>query len=168
MPCGVSQSLYLADMEEFDVRTDVVDKLRIWTADEFSRIWDAVGGHGGSLAFLFKENKVFGATLAAAIKTLDLMHGDMVGSALNECGSHRDECETWLKRLRDVNFKLVVKVVPESIHALFERNVLFMQRNDEGASVIGPQNRLLQRAVERFVNTFLPDEPTGVSKSGLW
>ena len=99
-----------------------------------------------------------GDDLAVAIETLDKMHGEMVGSALNECGSHRDECKMWLKRLRDANFTLVVEVVPESIHALFESNVLFMKRDAVGASVVIPQNRLLQRTVGRFVNKFMPDE----------
>ena len=152
------KSLYLEDMEEHDVRADVVDKFGIWTPGEFSRIWDAVGGHGGSLAYLFAENKVRGDDLAVAIETLDKMHGEMVGSALNECGSHRDECKTWLKQVRDANFTLAVEFVPESIHALFESNVLFMKRDNFGCSLISTQNRLLARAIARFVAKVMPDD----------
>ena len=153
------EALYLADMEEHDVRADVVEKYSLWSPDEFTRVWDAVGGHGGSLAYLYGLQKVRGLDLAAAIENMDEMHGGLVGAALSECRAQRDECEEWLKRLEGSNFTLVVKVVPDSIRALFDLNVLFMKRLSKGRSAIVPQNRLLQRAIEGFVNEYLLDAP---------
>lgn len=151
------QTLYLADMDEHDVRADVVDRYGVWTQEDFSLVWDAVGGHGGSLSYLFKLHKLDGRSLADAIGVMDQMYGGIVGAALSECRTHREECETWLKRLRHSNFSLVEKYVPDSIHALFDLNVLFVTRLDMGGNVIVPQNRLLERAIERFVGMYMPD-----------
>jgi hypothetical protein len=95
--------------------------------------------------------------LAGAIEVMDDMYGGLVDTALTECRPHREECETWLKRLRDSNFTLVEKVDPDGIHALFDLNVLFIKRT-KGGRVIVPQNRLLRRAVEGFVSKYMPDE----------
>ena len=116
-------------MDEHDVRADIVDKYGVWTSEEFSLVWNAVGGHGGSLAYLFQLHKLNGHSLAGAIEVMDDMYGGLVDTALTECRPHREECETWLKRLRDSNFTLVEKVVPDGIHALFDLNVLFIKRH---------------------------------------
>lgn len=150
-------AVYLADMAERDVHADVVGKLGIWTDGEFLRVWEAVGGHGGSLAYLYRLQKREGLDLAAAIQTLDDMHGWVIGSALDQCSSHRNECKGWLQRLRDENYTLAVEVVPHSILALFTSNVLFMKRNSAGFSVIFPQSRMLTRAIARFLDRVLPD-----------
>ena len=155
--------LYLVDMLEHDVRADVVERHGVWTPEEFSKVWDAVGGHGGSLAYLFQLHRVDGRSLMEAIEAMDEMYGGLVSAALSECRAHRNDCATLLKRLLHNNFTLVVEAVPDSVHALFDLNVLFVKRLSKGRSVIAPQNRLLMRAIEGYVNEYMPDasaEPT--------
>jgi hypothetical protein len=72
------QALYLAEMDEHDVRADIVDKYGVWTSEELSLVWNAVGGHGGSLAYLFQLHKLNGHSLAGAIEVMDDM----------SCGRH--------------------------------------------------------------------------------
>jgi len=126
-------------MDEHEVRADVVDKYRVWTPEEFALVWDAVGGHGGSLAYLFNLHKLDGRDLADAIENMDQIYGGILGSALSECRAHREECELWLKRLLRNNFTLVEEVVPDSIHALFDLNVLFVTSHKTGGNRLSPK-----------------------------
>jgi len=142
---------YLNEMNFTVGCAELVDKYKIWTKAEFVQVYEAAGGHMGSLSALFHMHKVAGLPLSDAIKQMDNSADRQMDAAMEGCKQLK-EAEEWLKNFTVKGSRIKVKGTPATIMPLLTANILF-----KAGFEIYAQNRLLQRAIGRYVDTFVPN-----------
>ena len=143
------ESYYLTEMGPEGGHTELVNKYNIWTAKDFGEVYSAVGGHMGSLRMLFDEHKMDGVPLREAIQQMDDTAERQMDAAMDGC-EDRGAAKQWLTVFKENGYFLKVEAIPAVIAPLLYANIIFKKGYQ-----IYPQNRLLQRAIGRYVTEFV-------------
>ena len=149
------ESYYLSPMTYDEGFTDLVERYNIWTEEEYQTVYEAVGGHLGSLNTLFQKNKRQHFKLQVAIEQMDSSAMRQLIASL-DVTSNRSEAKIFLTQLsHSSNFVVEVETTSSVINTLLDRNILF--RRD---IKVFPQNRLMERAIASYVMKFCKDRPS--------
>jgi hypothetical protein len=168
-------SYYLPEMSKEEGRAELVVKYKIWSAEEFEQVrepsrtqhnttqhntqpthttphhqpqvYDAVGGHMGSLRALF-DNQVSGASLSEALKGMD-DDADRQMDAAMEAHPDLKAAKKWLNDFKDKDYFIEVKGTPAVLEPLLAANILFKKGYE-----ITPQHRSMRHAIGRYVAKF--------------
>ena len=130
---------------------ELVHKFRIWTEEEYEIIYDAIRGHLGSYRLLYDYNKVHKYSLNESISHLKRRAYNQLLETVAK-GSNCTAIEDWMLSLKRNNFNVITAEVPEETLVLFKRNILFRD-----SKYVYPQNRLLEHAIDDYINNFLPE-----------
>ena len=146
-------SYYVKPMTYEEGFTDLVERYNIWTEEEYKKVYEAVGGHLGSLNTLYQSHKLQHFNLQAAIERMDRSAMSRLIASL-KLVANESEAEVFLFRLcRFSNFLVKMKKTSPAIDTLLDRNILFRDGID-----VFPQNRMMERAIASYVLKFVDED----------
>ena len=151
-------SYYVVPMTYEEGFTELVQRYNIWTEAEYTTVYEAVGGHLGSLNTLYQAHKLQHFKLQAAIEHMDESAMRQLIASL-DVTSNRSEAEAFLSQLsRSSNFLVEIKTASLAINTLLDRNILFRR-----GSKVYPQNRMMERAIASYEMKFGEYRPSPVN-----
>ena len=140
----------VTEMSEEELAAVLVDRLKIWTREEFKKVYAAVGGHVRSIAEIFKYSTFFSQSIDAAIASEAGFSRTTLASTLSQVKGQRGEINKFLSRLRASSYDLVLaslKDVTPAIEPLLQSGVLYVD-----GFRIRPVTIDMQRALESFIS----------------
>lgn len=170
------QTYAIPPITKSDAHRELVEQYAVWNDDEFEQVWNAVGGHGGSLEAVHYQWRMRGGSLPEALQQvadtaysslLYAVHGGAGGEAGPGAGTDDDEPsaagvrarQRYLSDLRAASYSLVSSgIASDALAPLFHHNILWFF-----ADRVYPQTLLLQRAIDRYlanIHAAAPSQPT--------
>lgn len=138
-------------MEKESTRHELIDIYKIFNDSEFSSVWEATGGHGGSISMIssyFCDSKESGINNAIALVqkiTGTMLHNNLLSAP--------DGTMEFLKELTNNNFIMKQRELSHIHRYLVENNIIFTEY-EEGNYVIYSQYKMMSKAIEQEVGEY--------------
>ena len=143
------KAYYLEEMSFDEGVKETVEKFKMWSLEEFTKIYDAIGGHLGSYALMWDEIKYKSLSVNDSIANLKQQSYDNLISCVRHTIDNIEAVTSFLAELKQNNYVLKLSHIPREVWALLKCNILFSR-----GALVYPQNRLLQHAISAFLRDF--------------
>ena len=146
---GVFIPYRVAQLSEEDASKVLVDVLKVWTKEEFSKVFTAVGGHSASIDEIYKYNKFFAQTIDEAIASEAGNSQSTILSAVSKAGNSR--AADIFEELTANDFELALEgldQVTPAMEVLMHAGILYL---DNGLKV-KPVCKGMKAAIQRYQN----------------
>ena len=137
---------FVKEMTYDEGMDDLVDKMKIWSAEEYRLIYSKIGGHSGSYLKLWEYIKVFKYSLERALNEMEKKAASHLRACIIQAENHT-AVMSLLKDLKYANFLYEEVEIDSAVTYLIECNVLFY----DGVKVY-PQNKLLMNAIIQLLS----------------
>ena len=143
-------SYTMKEMTRDEGREELVNKYKMWTQEEFDKVFEALGGHTGSYQMLRSAMMLNNLNLDEGIQRVK----DMSYNHLFICMRGIDDTEIFklfLCKLKANNYEQHFEKIPDYVSHLIRCNLLFLKEKN----VVSPQKHLLQHAIESYITDFV-------------
>ena len=145
---GIFTPYQVSEVAEEDASHALVNVLKVWTVEEFRKIYAAVGGHSQSIDRIYKYNKFFSQSIDVAIANEGEISSFLLSGAIIQVGI--TEATDTLKELKSNDFRLVLKSIDEVTPAtdtLIHAGILYIDDN----LVVMPAYTGMKFAIQRWL-----------------
>ena len=127
-------------------REEMVNKYKMWTEEEFDKIFEALGGHTGSYQLLWSVMKERELNLDNCIQYVKKMSYNHLFVCIGHVNNTRS-LVSFLCKLKLNNYEIDANIMSECVSHLIRCNFLFLGLD----KVLYPQKCLLQHAFESYI-----------------
>lgn len=143
------QPHFMKEMTYEKGKEETVEGYKLWTLEEFDKVYEALGGHTGSYQLLWSVMKGRGYNLDESIKFVKMMSYSHLYFCVNVLDD-QESVESFLCILKLNDYELMMKERPKVVSNLMKENILFMDMD----GTIYPQTRPLKQAIETYITKF--------------
>lgn len=134
---------YVEEMSYSEISAEVVNIHKLWSAEEFKKIYDTIGGHIGSYSRLYMYQTYYNMSVNDSLARMKREAIAHVTDSLNKVGNVSDAISLF-SGLKTANYSLSVVIMTDAINTLTNCNVLFYS---PFKMTVFPQNKLLETAI---------------------
>ena len=141
---------YIKEMSFEEGKVELVERLQIWSLDEYENIYDKIGGHCGSYSLLWLYAKLGGDTIEEGLKIMQKREMIHLHDCLIQGGKENlsiSDIIATLQALKLNNFMLTALDINPTVTYLIDCNILFY----DGVNIF-PQKRLLLNVIDEFLD----------------
>ena len=159
------------ELDKGTTKEILVETLQIWTEEDFDIIWEALGGHAGSIVEAYKYNRFFALKIDKVVERVHEFAYRTLASSISQSRSDSSaqgadksmSPVNVLSKLLAHDYNLVLETieqVTDAMESLIEANLLYV---DSGLG-LRPVSRSIQVAIKKYLETLTEQKAEQTTK----